>query len=223
MLPAQVFALLVHEAGHAFTTKAVGREVLGVGIGWYWYSPIAFVDTTDTWLATRRQRVAVNFAGPYANWVLGSVVALVAHAIPDAVVRAALWQFAFASYTAVLMNLNPLLEYDGYYVLADLMDRPNLRKQALGWLGNGLVPSWGDRTILSKHFFDLSFGLASVFYVVAMSSLTLILYRVFLQGWMAKWIPAALASGLAWILAAAVVVLSAANIVSDLRHDCPKI
>lgn len=219
LIPAQIFSLLVHEAGHAFTTKSAGREVIGIGIGWYWFGPVAFVDTTDTWLATRRERIAVSFAGPYTNLILGSIAALIAYALSDAVAQAALWQFAFACYTMVIINLNPLLEYDGYYILTDLLDRPNLRSQALAWLGNGLIPALGNRRALREHSLDIFFGIGSILYVISMAAITLILYRLFLEKWLTQLIPAWSASGLAWVLAAAVVILSGMRIIGDLRNS----
>jgi putative peptide zinc metalloprotease protein len=46
-VPAYLLAIVVHEAGHAFTTKHFGREVPRVGVGWYWFGPVAYVDTSD--------------------------------------------------------------------------------------------------------------------------------------------------------------------------------
>ena len=116
-VPAYLLAIVVHEAGHAFTTKHFGREVPRVGVGWYWFGPVAYVDTSDMWLEGRWPRIAVSIAGPYANLVLGSLAALVAWFVPSAVLSATLWEFTLLSYLAVLLNFNPLMEFDGYYVL----------------------------------------------------------------------------------------------------------
>src|SRR5215213_6168061 len=106
-IPATLVALLVHEAGHAFTTKHFGREVPRVGIGWYWFAPVAYVDTSDMWLAGRRERILVSLAGPYADLVTGGLAAIVAWFVPSVMLAAALWQFALVSYIGVLVNLNP--------------------------------------------------------------------------------------------------------------------
>jgi putative peptide zinc metalloprotease protein len=217
LIPAQIISLIIHEGGHAFTTKAIGREVQGVGLGWYWFSTVAFVDTSDTWLATRWERIKVSLAGPYAELVLGSISALIGFFSPSVIVQAALWQFALVSYLSVILNLNPLLEYDGYYILTDALDRPNLRKQTLGWLGNELIPNLGNRRVLKEHLFDVLFGVGSILYVIAMAALTVFLYRVYLQAWLAKWIPDWLSSGLAWLLAGCVVVFSAVNVLGDMK------
>jgi putative peptide zinc metalloprotease protein len=124
---------LLHEMGHAMATKHFGREVIGVGFGWFWIGPFFFVDTSDMWLAGRRERILVSLAGAISDLIMAGacmVVALVA-APP---VSAMAFAMAAALYLIVLGNMSPLLEYDGYYALADLLDRPNLRRQSLGHL-----------------------------------------------------------------------------------------
>jgi putative peptide zinc metalloprotease protein len=146
-------------------------------------------------------------AGPYANLVLSCLAALVAWFVPSAVLSAALWEFALLSYLAVLLNFNPLMEFDGYYVLSDLLEKPNLRPRALAWLGRNLIPALRNPGRLEGHRFELLCGLTSVLYVTFSAVLTVVIYRLVVQGWMEGILPEVLAAGLAWALAAAVVVL----------------
>ncbi len=220
-IPANLVAIVIHEAGHAFTTKAYGREVPLVGVGWYWFGPIAYVDTTDMWLAGRWPRIAVSLAGPYADLVLGSVAALVALFTPNPVVAAFLWQFALVSYVSVLINFNPLMEFDGYYILIDLLDRPNLRPEALSWLGRELVPALRKPGGLRGRRLELLYGLGSLLYIALMGVLTVVLYRLIVQDWLAGILPDAVASGMAWVLAAVVVVLVSAGVLGELRGTRP--
>ncbi len=217
-IPANLLAIVIHEAGHAFTTKSYGREVPNVGVGWYWFGPIAYVDTTDMWLEGRRwPRIAVSLAGPYADLVLGSIAALGAFFSPDAVLAALLWLFALASYTSVLLNLNPLMEFDGYYILIDLLERPNLRPEALSWLGRELLPALKRPERLKEHKLELLYGLGSVLYISSMGALAVVLYRLIVQDWLTGILPGAVASGMAWALAAVVVILASAGILGELR------
>jgi putative peptide zinc metalloprotease protein len=208
-IPATLVALLVHEAGHAFTTKHFGREVPRVGIGWYWFGPVAYVDTSDMWLEGRWPRIAVSLAGPYTNLVLGSLASIAAWFVPNAVLSAVLLEFALLSYLGVLLNLNPLMEFDGYYVLSDLLEKPNLRPLALAWLGRDLIPALRTSGRLKGHRLELLYGLASVLYVALMGVLTVVLYRLVVQGWMEGILPD--------VLAAAVVVLAAVSVLGELR------
>ena len=216
-IPGTLLAIIIHEAGHAFTTKHFGREVPRVGVGWYWFGPIAYVDTSDMWLEGRWPRIAVSLAGPYANLVVGGLAALAALLVPNAVLSAALWQFALASYVGVLVNLNPLMELDGYYRLSDLLERPNLRPRALAWLGTGLIPALRDPQRLRGHRLELLYGLASVLFVVFSAALMIVLYRLIVQDWLSGLLTDKVAAGLAWALVAAVVALAVFGMLGELR------
>ena len=217
LIPAYLLAVVVHEAGHAFTVKAFGREVPRVGAGWYWFGPVAFVDTSDMWLAERWPRIAVSLAGPYANVVLAGAAALAGWAAPAAALAGALWQFALVSYVVVLVNLCPLFEYDGYYVLMDWLERPNLRRRSMTWLGKNLLPALRHPSRLRGHWVELWFGVASLAYVGFAAVLTVMLFRVFVEPWLAGWLPPVLAASLAWVVAGGMAFLAVLLVASELR------
>jgi len=222
LLPAFALSLLLHEAGHAFAVKSFSREVHRMGIGWHWVTPIAYVDTSDMWLAPRWPRIAVSLAGPWANAIIGSLVAIGAWSASEPAVVAALWSFAALQYYLVLMNLNPLLETDGYYVLIDWLERPNLRPRALKWWGQELLPSLRGRVDLRGHVIDLVYGLGSMVYIAALIVVIVVVHRHVLQDWLATLLPAALASGVAWGLGGLVVFMAGAGIAADLGYAQPK-
>jgi putative peptide zinc metalloprotease protein len=218
LIPCYVVSVVLHELGHAFAVKAFGREVHRAGVGWLWYAPIAFVDTSDMWLSGRWPRVAVDLAGLHVNLILAGVSAAAAWMTPDLFWSAVFWQWALASYWMVAVNLNPLLEFDGYYVLSDWLDIPNLRRRAMTWLGHDLVPALRTRTGFKGHALELTYGLASVLYIVAMAVMTVVIYRYTLEAWIANVLPPWIAAGLAWF-AALIVVLSAGSLLySELRQ-----
>lgn len=217
LIPAEWLSVLVHEAGHAFTTKAFGREVNRAGLGWYWFGPVTFVDTSDMWLADRWPRIAVSLAGPYANVLLASIAACVGWRSSNALVTAVCWQFALTSYAIVLINLNPLLEYDGYYILMDLLERPNLRARCLRWLRAGLPRALRRPAEMARHRVELVYGLASLAYVGAMAVVALVVYRLVAQHWMESLLPGRWAGALAWLLAAGVVAATIMAVAEDMR------
>ena len=226
MIPAQLLNIAIHEAGHAFTVKAFGREAPTAGIGWYWFGPIAFVDTTDMWLAARWPRIAVSLAGPYANLVTGGIAAVAAWLSTDPGLVGFLWEFALLSYIAVLINLNPLMEFDGYYVVADLLDRPNLRARALAWIGGALRGATPSRQALREHRIELVFGIASIGYVLAIAALTILFFRLVLQDWISAVLPDPFASALAWVAGLSVVLLAGFALAGEVfsargREDSP--
>lgn len=217
LIVANIAAIALHEASHAFATKYYGREVDRIGIGWYWLGPIAFVDTSDMWLGTRRARIAVNLAGILANLVFAGLAALIALAMGGGLWAVVLWQFVAISYALVLLNLNPLLEYDGYYVLSDWLDRPNLRRQSLAWLASKLPGALRQPRELQRHWLELGYGLASVAYLVAAAALTVVAYRIFFESSVAGWLTPSAAAAIAW-LPAVLLAVTAAIEVAAARH-----
>lgn len=110
--------VLCHDAGHAFTTHFFGRTVLGIGIGWNWFSPVLYVDTSDMWPLPPPKRIAVHMAGMVVNlWLAGmaSLVGLASH-------HDILLLFSLLSYLIVIINLIPVFNSDGQYALADLCE-----------------------------------------------------------------------------------------------------
>ena len=217
LIPLNVVAVFIHELGHAFAVKAFGREVPRGGFGWFWFTPMAFVDTSDMWLASRWPRIAVNLAGVHTNVIVGGLASLASLYSPSLFWSAVLWQSAFSSYWLVIINLNPLLEYDGYWVLCDWLDIPNLRQKSMAWLGHDLVPALRTPGGLRGHTFDLAYGLGSVLYIVTMVVVVVLVYRYTLQGWMAGVLPAWVASAIAWLVALLVVAGAGSALVTDLR------
>ncbi len=220
VIPGFAITTVFHELGHALTTKHFGRRVQSAGFGWYWFGPITYMDTTDMWLEGRWPRIAVSIAGPYSDLLLGAVASIAALLAPNPAITSALWQCAATAYLNVLINFNILLEFDGYFVLMDLLDRPNLRAASLRWLGNELprlARTAPLAAIWRAHWIELLYGVGAVAYILIASALTVIVYRLTIQGWMAHLLPTLLAYGLAWVLAFAVAGMCVLGVVGDLR------
>ncbi|HEY7271182.1 MAG TPA: cyclic nucleotide-binding protein [Actinoplanes sp.] len=143
LLLLNVLALASHELGHALATKHVGREVPAAGVLVYFGIPSVFVDTTDVWMAGRRARMLATAAGPATGLVLAGMTQLVGLAVPA--FGPVAFKLAFAWYLNALFNLNPFLALDGYYLLMDWLEIPNLRNRALSWVSGrlrGRPPRW---------------------------------------------------------------------------------
>jgi putative peptide zinc metalloprotease protein len=216
---AYTVSIFAHEAGHALSAKHYGREVDRMGIGWYWYAPIFFIDTSDMWLANRRQRIWTSVAGTYADAVIAGLAAFIALAADSPLLISISWQFALTSYLAVAFNLNPLLELDGYYVLSDLLDEPNLRRKALTWLGRSFPGVLRRPAELRKHRLELFYGLAAVAYIPFAALLSLFVYRHVIERLINRWAPAGTADVLAWVVVVSGVLLSLLAITGELKYD----
>ena len=143
LLLLNLLALACHELGHALATKHAGREVPAAGFLVYFGIPSVFVDTTDVWMAGRRARILVTAAGPATGLVLAGGMQLIGVAVPALAPLA--FKLAFVWYLNVLFNLNPFLALDGYYLLMDWLEIPNLRGRGLAWVSGrlrGRPPRW---------------------------------------------------------------------------------
>jgi len=151
LLLLNVLALACHELGHALATKRTGREVPAAGVLVYFGIPSVFVDTTDVWMAGRRARILVTAAGPLTGLVLAGAVQLAGLAIPALGPLA--FKLAFAWYLNALFNLNPFLALDGYYLLMDWLEIPNLRARGIAWVTSrlrGRPPAWAGLDVEGK-------------------------------------------------------------------------
>jgi CRP-like cAMP-binding protein len=216
--PGLFLSVAIHEAGHAFATKAFGRTVLRAGVGWYWFGPIAFVDTSDMWLGTRRQRIVVSLAGPAADLVTAGAVSIIALLVPNDTVAAGLWSLTLPLYFGVLLNLNPLLEFDGYHVLTDVLDRPNLRVEALAWVRRSFPAVLRSPRTAKGHLLELAYGVGSLLYIALMAALTVVFYRLVVRRLVESVLPSEAATTLAWVAAVTVVLLAASAAIADLRR-----
>jgi putative peptide zinc metalloprotease protein len=143
LLLLNVLALACHELGHALATKHAGREVPSAGLLVYFGIPSVFVDTTDVWMAGRRARLLVTAAGPLTGLVLAGSMQLAGLAFPA--IGPLAFKLSFAWYLNGLFNLNPFLALDGYYLLMDWLEIPNLRARGISWVTGRLrrrPPAW---------------------------------------------------------------------------------
>jgi putative peptide zinc metalloprotease protein len=207
--------VLVHEAAHALTCKHFGRRVNRAGIGWYFLAPVAFVDTSDIWAAARLPRILVSAAGPYSNLVLGGAAALAAHFLAPGDLKDALWSFSLTGYVLALVNLNPLLELDGYYIVMDLLEIPNLRARALAYLGSVLCGRSQAEPRLGAIF--LVFGAASLAYGIVVGVGVLWASRAYIDGFAGAYLPPQYAQAIGWLLAGAMSLAILHRLLGGLR------
>jgi len=133
-----VYPLLkaVHELGHAFATRCWDGEVHDVGILFLVLFPVPYVDASsasvfpDKW-----RRVAVGAAGMTVEAVLASLALLVWLSVePGLIASLAFMVMVIGGGSSLLFNGNPLMRFDGYYVLADAVEIPNLAARSREYL-----------------------------------------------------------------------------------------
>ncbi len=123
---------VVHELGHAYTATRFGCRVPSMGVSFLVMFPVLYTDTTGAWrLTSRKKRLAIDCAGVAAELMVASISTLVWVMLPEGSVRSIFFVLATSSWVMSLaVNLNPMMRFDGYYVLSDLLDIPNLQSRA---------------------------------------------------------------------------------------------
>ncbi|CAK0742756.1 putative peptide zinc metalloprotease protein [uncultured Gammaproteobacteria bacterium] len=135
---------VVHEFAHACTATRYGCRVTTMGIAFMVLVPVLYTDTSDAWrLVSRWQRLEVAAAGIAAELVLAALATLAWSFLPDGPVRGAAFVIATVSWLgSVAINLNPMMRFDGYYLLSDALDLANLQERAFAfgrwWLREAL-------------------------------------------------------------------------------------
>jgi hypothetical protein len=189
----------IHEMQHALTAKHYGREVRRAGFGWYWFAPMFWTDTSDIWLV-----------------IMGGAVSLVVLVLPDCLLRTALFDITLVLYVGFLTAFNPLMEYDGYYMLEDFLDTSNLRRKAMGFLALEFLPRLRAGTLTRAEQGYALFGACAIAYIVFMCSQIVLVYRTRAEQSVAMHLPHLLAAALGWIVAALFLVLVGLGTVHDI-------
>ena len=129
---AVMLAKFLHECGHAVACKHFGGECHEMGVMLLAFTPCLYVNVSDAWMLPNRwHRIAISAAGMYVELLLASVCTLIWWVtLPGALNAMCLNLMVVCSVSTLLFNGNPLLRYDGYYILSDLLAVPNLRQQA---------------------------------------------------------------------------------------------
>lgn len=152
---AKLFIGICHEFAHGAVCRYFGGRGIKMGAGLYYLAPVFVCDTSSTWLIEKkRNRILVSLAGPLCQMGFGACGAfLFMLPLPYTVRVAAVILMAVGYGENLLTDFNPLLRYDGYYILADLLELPNLRARSFAYLGQLFrhrkrpLPSTQDRTV----------------------------------------------------------------------------
>ncbi|MCI0699463.1 MAG: hypothetical protein L0241_00060 [Planctomycetia bacterium] len=130
---------IIHEFGHGLSCKAFKGECHEMGILLMCLSPCLYANVTDAWtLADKWKRIIISFAGIYVELVIAAIATFVWWYTPTypVVNNIALCVMVLCSVSTVMFNANPLMRFDGYYILADWLEVPNLREKSNKFLNN---------------------------------------------------------------------------------------
>lgn len=181
---------LLHESAHGLACKHHGGEVRDVGVILVLLAPMAYVDVTSSWsFRSKWQRMHVAAAGMWAELTAAAIAVIVwtrtssvetAHLLHNVILMAGM--------TTLLFNLNPLMRFDGYYLLSDFLGIPNLaprgaaavRQCVLRWLcgtpRSGVIETGATATIV------LAYGAAAALWRVLVAGGLLLAAAVMFHG-----------------------------------------
>ncbi len=126
---------ILHEFGHGIFCRYFGARVREIGVIFILFMPLGYVDATASLgLASRWRRIAVACAGMYAEFFVAAIAAIVWASSPDGPAATILHNvIVMGTVVTFFFNANPLMRFDGYFVLSDLLGIPNLAPRARTW------------------------------------------------------------------------------------------
>ncbi len=202
-----ILIMVIHEFGHGMTCVYYGGEVHQMGfLLIYLINPALYCNVSDSYRFPRKlHRLMVVYGGPLVEMFIGAIfVYLWWLSDPKLHIHDFAFKIViFSSISAWIFNMNPLLKYDGYYILSEMVDIPNLRKRAfgyLGWLWKSLFklpaekPPGGRR----EQRIYLIYSIAAFVYSIMIFSI--------IYGLLKRWFVGGLAA-FGWILLAATMYL----------------
>lgn len=131
---------VIHEFGHGLSCKHFGGECHEMGVMFLVLTPCLYCNVSDSWMLPNKwHRAAIGLAGMYIEVVIASICTLIWwFTEPGLLHYLSLNVMFISSVSTILFNANPLLRYDGYYILSDIAEIPNLRQKSSAILSRKL-------------------------------------------------------------------------------------
>ena len=180
---------VLHEFGHGLTAKHFNGECHEMGILFLVLTPCLYVNVSDSWLLPDKwHRIAIAAAGVCVELVLASFCTFVWWFSEPGLIHYLAFNVMFiSSVSTLLFNINPLLRYDGYYILSDYLEIPNLRQKAAKVLTQkcsqwflGMEPPEDPSLPKKNHIGFALYSVAAFFYRwVIMASILFFIYSLF--------------------------------------------
>lgn len=183
---------VLHEFGHGLCCTHFGGECHEMGLMLLVFSPTLYCDVTDSWLLPNKwQRIWIGAAGMWVELILSALAVFTWWwTTPGLLHHLALNVFFVTSITTVVFNANPLMRFDGYYIIADLLEIPNLRQKAdrllrdtFSWYCLGIEqPPDPFAPQRDRGWFILFAAVSAVYRWIVLAGICLFLY-VWLKPW----------------------------------------
>ncbi|MFN8709239.1 MAG: HlyD family efflux transporter periplasmic adaptor subunit [Planctomyces sp.] len=181
-------AKVIHEFGHGLSCVHYGGECHEMGVMLLVFSPCLYCDVTDSWMMKNKwHRIIIGAAGMYIEVVLSAVAIYVWwFSKPGLIHHLALNTFFVTTITTVIFNANPLMRFDGYYMMSDFLEIPNLRqksekllREAFSWYCLGIESRPDPFMPETGRVWFVTYAIAAWLYRwVVLASISMFLYTV---------------------------------------------
>lgn len=162
-----LLATMIHEAGHALAIRHANRRVITAGFQLYLGHPAFFIDSADILMSPTRDRIRNAWYGPYLSLVVAGTASIVAFLMPETGFGSTMFRLSILTYLTALLNLIPFLELDGYWIMVDALETPDLRPRSLSFLRHELPGTIRRREGLTRQELGLTaFGIVGVFFTI---------------------------------------------------------
>ena len=146
-----------HEFGHATTCRHFGGEVHEMGVCLICFTPCGYVDASDAWMMSQKKhKIYTTLAGIFIEFVIASIAAhFWLYLSPGILKNLAFNTMVVASINTLFFNMNPLMKFDGYYIISDMLEVPNLRTKSISYCSYRLQKFFfGIRNTLQEKIFE---------------------------------------------------------------------
>lgn len=184
LLASFVVVKTLHELGHAFAARRFGAECHEAGVMLMMFTPLLYTNVTDAWILDRRSRLMITASGMLVELALASMATILWFAAAPGVFKSILANvIVLCTVGTIVFNGNPLLRFDGYFLLTDLAGLPNLSQRAsqrLQQFRAFVLLGRNEARAECEPPFVLAYGLCSGIYRISLSlAILLMLYHLF--------------------------------------------
>lgn len=200
LLPFILFMMTLHELGHAVVARCNGVNVPEIGVMLYWFMPCAYTNLSGiTFLKSRGSRLIILMAGSFTNFMLSGICFLLLEVLPAKTHEFLLW-CAVSNLTIIIMNMVFFIKLDGYFILEELMEVKNLRKNAFTYIAaslkrvlsslgragrarryGGRYLDMGNRSLLDNSVYIYYTVLSGIYVLIIISALILGVYNFIMR------------------------------------------
>lgn len=171
-----LLSLIIHELGHATATASVGKKAKEIGFGLYMFFPVFYTDVTSVWNMKKKERILVSIGGVYFQLIVNTLMVIVTFIFSQNALTIALNSLIFSNLLVITMSMTPFFRNDGYWILSDYWNLPNLLKRSDDILFHPYIH--GGKTCSNEQIKLVLFGFANnSFRIYILIRLTFNLYK----------------------------------------------